>query len=318
MKAIFISDLKSGDNVANEPFLLYDVARRKTRDGRPYLLCTLRDNSGQLGGVFWDVPDYVDEWARPGVVVLVTGHISKYKDALQVNLTDLNPSEDADMGDFLPVSTRPRDEMVAELREIIAGLGEPWQGLVAHLLLDDAFLKQFASAPAARGMHHAYVGGLLEHTLSMTAVATMLADFYSYVNKDLLISGTLLHDMGKTMEYQSTGGFAFTEDGRMVGHIVRAIVMIETAAAQLNFPEDDLRQLVHLVASHHGRLEWGSPVAPKTLEAILLHQVDLLDSRVQGYFDHLNNESADNGWTLKNSAMFGSELRLPDDYPTDD
>lgn len=317
MKAQFVSDLQSGDKLDNEPFLLHDVSRRKTRDGRPYLLCTLRDNSGQIGGVFWDVPDYVDEWARPGVIVLVTGHASKYKDALQINLTDLNPSAEIDMGDFLPVSSRPREEMLAELQGIIAGLSEPWQTLVAAILLDEAFLRQFTEAPAARGMHHAYVGGLLEHTLSMAAVADMLADHYPYVNKDLLISGTLLHDMGKTAEYQSAGGFAFTEDGRLVGHIVRAIVLIETAAAALDFPEEDLRQLIHLIASHHGRLEWGSPVTPKTLEAILLHQIDLLDSRVQGFFDHLNNEAAGDGWTLKSSAMFGTELRVPDDYPDD-
>ncbi len=315
MKSLFISGIEAGLDIVNEPFLLHDVARRKTRDGRPYLLVTLRDNSGQMGGVFWDVPDYVDEWTRPGMVVLVSGHSTRYKDALQVNLTDLNPAENVDMGDFLPVSQRPRDEMVAELRGFISSLNEPWQTLVSHILLEESFLRDFASAPAARGMHHAYVGGLLEHTLSMTALSDMLSKHYPYVNRDLLISGTLLHDMGKTIEYQAAGGFTFTEDGRLVGHIVRAIVLVEQASAEVDFPADDLRQLVHLIASHHGRLEWGSPVAPKTLEAILLHEVDHLDSRVQGYFDHVQGEVDDNGWTLKSSPMFGSELRSPPDFP---
>lgn len=306
--------LQAGDEIVNEPFLLFDVVRRKTRDDRPYLLCTLRDKTGQIGGVFWDVPDYVNSWAKPGTVVLVTGRTTNYKEALQLTLTDLNIATAVDMGDFMPTSQRPRSEMVAELRDYIAQLSEPWQTLVAYLLLDEDFLQRFTTAPAARGMHHAYIGGLLEHSLSMTAIAAMLADHYPYVNKNLLLSGALLHDMGKTVEYTVDGSFGFSEDGRLVGHIVRAIVMVETAAAELNFPEDELRQLIHLIASHHGTLEWGSPVTPKTLEAVLLHQIDLLDSRVQGFFDHLKNDAGDDEWTVKSSHMFGTELKRPDGF----
>ena len=149
----------------------------------------------------------------------------------------------------------------------------------------------------------------------MATLADYLADHYPYVNRDLLITGTLLHDMGKVSEYSIEGEFAFTEDGRLVGHIIRAIAMVETAAAALNtLSPDQLRQLIHLIASHHGTLEWGSPVSPKTLEAILLHQIDLLDSRVQGFFDHLDNDNGEGDWTLKSSPMFKSELRRPDDY----
>lgn len=314
MKSFFITNLQAGDELDNEPFLLQDVVRRKTRDGRPFLLCTLRDRTGQIGGVFWDVPDYVNNWAKQGVVVLLTGRASTYKDALQVTITDLNPSNEVDMSDFLASSSRPREEMVAELRQHIAGLGEPWQTLVSNLLLGEDFLPRFAAAPAARGMHHAYIGGLLEHSLSMATLAETLADHYPYVNKDLLVAGALVHDMGKTAEYTMEGEFGFSEDGRLVGHIVRATVMVETAAAELDFPEDELRHLVHLITSHHGTLEWGSPVTPKTIEAILLHQIDLLDSRVQGFFDHLSNDSGDEEWTLKSSNMFGTELRRPEGF----
>jgi 3'-5' exoribonuclease len=190
---------------------------------------------------------------------------------------------------------------------------------VAAILLDEPFLNQFANAPAARSMHHAYVGGLIEHTLSMARVARFLADHYSHVNKSLLLAGVLLHDLGKAMEYETTGSFDFTDDGRLVGHIVRATILIERAAdelaaqGQLSLSEDQRRQLVHLIASHHGTLEWGSPVVPKTLEAILLHQVDLLDSRVQGFFDHLSNDDGDDLWTVRPSYMFNTELRRPPD-----
>jgi 3'-5' exoribonuclease len=150
-------------------------------------------------------------------------------------------------------------------------------------------------------------------------VARFLADHYPHVNNSLLLAGVLLHDLGKALEYETAGSFDFTDDGRLVGHIVRAIIMIEAAAdelvasGQVTLSKEQRRQLVHLIASHHGTQEWGSPVVPKTLEAILLHQVDLLDSRVQGFFDHLNNDDGDNLWTTRPSYMFNTELRRPPD-----
>jgi 3'-5' exoribonuclease len=314
VKSNYIARLKAGDNLTNEPFLLQDVARRTTRDGRAYLLCTLRDKTGQISSVFWNVPDYVDAWARAGAAVLVTGQAALYKDALQVNITDMNASHEPDMAELLPSSERDRQEMITELQGRIGRLAEPWQTLVSYLLLDDSFLNSFANAPAARGMHHAYVGGLLEHSLSMAAIAEFLADHYPYVNKDLLLTAALLHDMGKTAEYTVEGAFSMTEDGRLVGHIVRAIVLIEKAATDVGFPEAELRHLIHLIASHHGTHEWGAPVLPKTLEAVLLHQIDLLDSRLQGFLDHIRNDNGEGEWTLKASNMFSTELRRPAAY----
>ena len=317
VKSLFVEQLRPGEELINEPFLLADVVRRKTRDGRPYVLCTLRDKTGLMNGVFWDVPDHVDAWVKPGLAVLVSGQTNNYKNALQVNITDINLAGDIDLAELLPSSQRSRSEMLAELQEQIKQLGEPWRELVAQILLDDDFLARFADAPAARIMHHAYIGGLLEHTLSMASLANMLSSHYPNVNKDLLLSGTLLHDMGKTVEYSIDGSFGFSEDGRLVGHIVRAVIMIEQAAVEIDFPQEELRQLVHLILSHHGTLEWGSPVKPKTIEAVLLHQIDLLDSRVQGFFDHLQNDPGDETWTVKSSIMHGTELRHPPAFDKD-
>ncbi len=313
MKAKYVAELSAGDELSNEPFLLQEVNRRKTKDGRPFLLTTLRDRTGQVGGVFWDVPEYVDAWTRVGAIALVTGRVNHFKEALQVQITDLNVGRAAniDMGEFLPASQRPRNEMVAELRQQVEALAEPWQTLVAYLLLEEPFLSRYANAPAARSMHHGYIGGLLEHSLSMAALARQLVAHYGQADVDLLVSGALLHDMGKALEYTLEDGFAHSDDGRLVGHIVRGIVLVEKAAADLGFPEGKLRQLVHLIAAHHGTQEWGSPVVPKTLEAILLHQIDLLDSRVQGFFDHLNSDGSVGLWTNKRSDMFGTELRRP-------
>ncbi len=312
MKSKYISDLETRDDLLNEPFLLQDVVRRTTRDGRPYLLCTYSDKTGQASGIFWDVPEHIESWVRAGSAVLVTGHVTYYKNAIQINTTDLNRWQKPDMSEFLPSSSRPRQEMIDELQERIAQLASPWQELVSRVLLAPDFLHRFADAPAARHMHHAYIGGLLEHTLSMAALGLQLSEHYPYVNKDLLLAGILLHDSGKALEYDVGCGFDFTDDGRLVGHIVRAVTMVERAAADVDgLSAEQLRHLVHLIASHHGTLEWGSPVVPKTLEAILLHQLDLLDSRVQGFFDHLNNENAGEQWSVRTSHMFNTELRRP-------
>lgn len=315
-KTKFIGDLKAGMELQGEPFLLHDVVRRQSKDGRPFLLATLRDRTGQISGVFWDVPLTVDVWARPGLAVLVSGRVTLYKDAIQLNINDLTRANGLDLTVFLPASRRPRETMLAELRDHIAALAEPWQTLAGYLLLEGELAERFATAPAARSMHHAYIGGLLEHTLSMTALARMLAGHYPHVNADLLACGALLHDMGKAHEYALEEGFTRTEDGLLVGHIVRGIVVIEGAAAELGFPEAELRQLVHLIASHHGTQEWGSPVIPKTLEAVLLHQIDLLDSRVGGFMDHVGNDGSGADWTAKRSEMFGTELRRPEGFRT--
>lgn len=315
MKSFFVTDINVGDELENEPFLIQDSILRETKDGRPYMLGTLRDKTGQIAFVFWDIPSYVESWTQNGSAVLVTGRVVRYKDAQQITITDMNQNVEPLLADLLPSSRRTQEEMIAELKAHIDSLDEPWRRLVAHVLLDEAFLRDYANAPAARNMHHAYIGGLLEHTLSMATLANHLANHYPYVNRNLLLAGTLLHDMGKAIEYDISKSFSFSEDGRLVGHITRAVVLAEKAAAEIDdFPEEDLRHLIHLIASHHGTHEWGSPVIPKTLEAILLHQIDLLDSRVQGFFDHLANDNGDEMWTAKSSYMFGTELRRPDGF----
>ncbi len=311
MKTIYIKTLKAGDQLADAPFLIQDVSQRTTKDGRPFLLLTLSDKTGACGGVFWDVPPAVNAWIRAGKVASVTGRVTNYKDAVQITATMMLPEKEPNMADYLASSGRSQSEMLAELRQLIASLKEPWQGLTAHLLLEEGFLSTFAETPAAKGMHHAYIGGLLEHTVSMAKVADMLAEHYPIVDRDLLLAGTLLHDMGKVREYTIQGEFGFTEDGRLLGHIVRAMLMVETAVANTSLLTDDQsRQLLHLIASHHGKQEWGSPVEPKTIEAVLLHQIDLLDSRMQGFIDHVKSDEGDGAWTKK-SYMFGHELQRP-------
>lgn len=310
-KTRYVGDLMAGMELRSEPFLLHDVVRRQSKDGRSFLLTVLRDRTGQVNGVFWDVPPAVDAWAQPGLAVLVTGRINTYKEAIQVSINNLERVAGLDLSVFLPNSKRPREVMLGELRDHIASLADPWRSLAERLLLEDPAAERFAIAPAASGMHHAYLGGLLEHTLSMADVADLLTKHYTQANRDLLLCGVLLHDIGKTREYALSEGFNRSDDGRLVGHIVRGVVMVENAAAALDFPETNLQQLLHLIISHHGTTEWGSPVVPKTLEAVLLHQIDLLDSRVGGFMDHINNDAGGGSWTTKRSEMFGTQLQRP-------
>lgn len=243
-KSRYIGDLKAGMDLQSEPFLLHDVVRRQSKDGRTFLLATLRDRTGQISGVYWDVPLTVDVWARPGLAVLVSGRIGLHKDAIQVNINDMARANGLDLTVFLPASRRPREVMLAELRDQIAALAKPWQTLTGYLLLEGDLAERFAVVPAARSMHHACIGGLLEHTLSMAAIARYLSGHYPHVDADLLVCGALLHDVGKAHEYALEQGFARSEDGLLVGHIVRGIVLIEQAAVELGFPEAELRQLI--------------------------------------------------------------------------
>jgi len=311
MKSIYIRDLRDGESFHDEPFVLIEVTRRETRDDRPFLLCTFGDSSGHVRGVFWDVPAEVEGWAVPGTVAFVTGHVSRFKDNLQITATDMMPAGGEEIDGLVPTSGRPAEQMVQELRDTIAELGQPWRRLLEATLLEPATLKLFSTSPAAKMMHHAYIGGLLEHTLSMAAVAGLMARHYGHVDRDLLISGVLLHDLGKIRSYSIDPSFQMTSDGRLVGHIVDGIMMVERAAEQLgDIPRANLSDLVHLIASHHGTQEWGSPVVPQTLEAVLLHQIDLLDSRIQGYLDHVNSDVTTGEWTGR-SVMFSAQLRRP-------
>lgn len=312
MKTVFANQLEAGKELFDQPFLLLDVSQRKTRDGRPYILFTLGDKSGKVNGVYWNVPPDVVKDCQPGGVVLVTGDVRLYNKRPQVVALDLQSFEPDGMAEFVPSSERDRDEMIDELCQLISSLREPLQQLLTDVLLDSAFRRRFAEAPAAKMMHHAYIGGLLHHTLAMIPFCQLAAERYSVVDGDLLIAGALLHDVGKVFEYRTEAGFPVTDEMRLVGHVTRGAVMVETAAKKVEgFPDDLLQQLLHLILSHHGKMEWGSPVRPCTLEAVLLHQIDMLESRAQGFLDHLSSEGGEGPWTSP-SPMFGYELkRIP-------
>jgi 3'-5' exoribonuclease len=308
MKSIFVRQLQADTDLFDQPFLLAEVIQRETKDGRSFLLFTLADATGQVSGVFWSVPAHVVESCLPGRVVLVTGKVRLYNGRLQVAAVDLQPYQPDSMADYTTCSQRDRDEMADELRSVVANLREPLDRLVSAVLLEPTFLRRFVDAPAATTMHHAYVGGLLQHVLSMVSIGRLVAGHYPLVDQDLLYAGILLHDVGKVFAYQPSPSFPITDTERLIGHVARGAIVVQNAAAAIDgFPDELLQQLLHLVVSHQGTLEWGSPVLPRTLEAVILHQLDLLDSRVQGFLDHVLAEPGESSWSSR-SPMFGIEL----------
>ena len=308
MKTVYVQELEPGMELFDQPFLMVEVNPRKTKDDRPFILFTLSDRTGQVGGVFWNVPAGVVRECVPGRVVLVTGDVRLYNKRVQVVALDLQPFEPESMAEFAPAAGRDHDEMIAELAEVIGQLGQPLQGLLTRLL-DPSFLRRYTESPAARTMHHAYVGGLLQHSLALVSLCRLAAEMYPPVDRDLLIAGALLHDIGKVLSYEAEVTFPLTNDERLVGHITLGTLLVEAAVREMpDFPPRLRQELLHLMVSNHGAPEWGSPVPPRTLEAVLLHHIDLLDSRARGFIDHITGEPGEAEWT-SHSPMFGYELR---------
>jgi 3'-5' exoribonuclease len=206
-----------------------------------------------------------------------------------------------------------RGKLVTELREVIAGVGERFlRELLEQILLDPDFLPQYATAPAAKRNHHAWQGGLLAHSLAVAQAALDVSHRYHHVDRHLLVTAALLHDVGKVIEYTSRPAIDFTDEGRLVGHIVIGARMVETAIDEIEgFPEPLRLRLLHAILAHHGGLDKGSPVAPKTLEAVLLHHLDWMDSQAQAIVNHLKQDPPNgNGWTSR-CPMVWSEVYRP-------
>jgi 3'-5' exoribonuclease len=312
-KQVFLRDVAPGARLQGEPFLLSDLAVEIGRNGRPYLAFTVQDRTGRLAGRWTALDsDLVDD-LDAGAGVRVTGVIVERQGTRTIEAEALAAHELADWNDYLPASPRPRAEMEAELRARIRALRTPLGELAAAVALEPEFLARFLRAPAARQLHHACIGGLAEHTLAVAALCEVYAARYPQADRDLLLAAALLHDAGKIYEYSAEPSFAHTLEGRLVGHIVLIAARVSAAVAARGDVPAALRvRLLHAIIAHHGRLEYGSPVMPATLEAILLHQADVVDSQARGFLDHVAREERRPGAWTDYSRMFGTELLRPD------
>jgi 3'-5' exoribonuclease len=291
-KTIFVSDIREGQQV-QDLFLVSRKTLAETKNGKPYLALTLMDRSGEIEARIWEDAARFDPQAEVGQIVAVEAQAKGFRDQLQLNITFLQAVEDGAVpfDSFMPSSKRSVREMKTELAGLIETVGDPALRRLLSAIFQGAFLKQFCLAPAAKMMHHAYLGGLLEHTLSVTGLAQRLSLHYPGLDRDLLVAGALLHDIGKVREFSfSTVPFDYTESGRLIGHLVLGCEMVRRRAEDIpEMAHERLDRLLHLILSHHGRHEFGSPCLPMTMEAILLHHLDDMDAKVN-YIERLSEQ----------------------------
>ncbi len=264
------------------------------RNGKHYLSLTLSDSSGSLNGRLWDKAEDLGRNIQSGDFVEIKGHAQLYQNRLQVVIHDLKKTQlgDNDLRDFVPKSKADSKELMAQLFDLVAEIKDPHIRQLLDASLNDPEIKELLMmAPAAKTIHHAYMGGLLEHIVSICGVMKGLAAHYTFLNLDYLIFGAIFHDLGKTQELKVEDGIKYTDVGRLVGHMGIATNIIESKSQKiLGFPEDLKNLLKHIVYSHHGRLEYGSLKTPVFPEAFVVAMVDDLDSKLNTMVEFMKEE----------------------------
>jgi 3'-5' exoribonuclease len=296
----WIKDLCAGTDL-DESFAVRGVDVRQRRGGGPYLAATIGDRTGEVTALVWQNVDQMREVLEPGSVVSIKGQVQKYNQQLQVVVRQATALPDESVEDELFVRSSAVDPALLWER-LIKLIEEVEDADVRQLLFrifsDPEIEKLFRAAPAARSMHHAFRSGLLEHTVSVATVARKLAHHYE-LNGDLVVAGCLLHDFGKIWELEIGASIEYTDDGRLIGHIPMETLFVDKKIAELEkFPAETRRQLLHILLSHHGEYEFGSPRRPKTPEALLVHMTDNLDSKMAGMIEAIAAQGSDEeAWT---------------------
>ena len=300
LKRNFVNAINAGQEI-DDIFIVREKQLAFKRDGDPYLTLGLADRSGDIKGVAWDNVEALNKTFVAGDYVRIKGSAAEYRGALQLvvqQLDRLDPAE-IDPRDFLPTTERDVDQMLSRLVQISRTVqNKHLSQLLSAFFEDKAFVDSFKTAPAAKKMHHAYLGGLLEHTLSIALLIQAIADHYKGIDKDLLLTGGILHDIGKVHEFSYQTHIDYTDAGRLLNHIVIGVEMLDKKIATINdFPEDIAIVLKHMIVSHHGTRDFGSPEPPKTLEAIMLYYLDELDAKVTAVRTFMEAEDPEAAWT---------------------
>jgi 3'-5' exoribonuclease len=287
MKSPTVADLKAG-KANGGLFLVQSKEVREGKTGKKYMSLTLMDSTGEIDARMWDNVETASVVFERDDFIRVEGETQEYQGKQQLIVHKLKKAldDEVELKDFLPASKRDPSEMFAELQATVAGLGNVHlKALLESIFADPRIAEGFRTAPAAKSIHHAWLGGLLEHVLSMSAIAQRVGQHYSSagypIDLDLLLSGVLLHDIGKIDELNYRRSFSYSTPGQLLGHIVMGVQMIEEKLRALpDFPPKLRMLLEHMILGHHGQIEFGSPKLPVFLEALLLAQIDNLDSKM--------------------------------------
>lgn len=301
MKSQYVIELKPGQTV-KEKFILAKKVLREKKDGGYYTMVEFSDRTGSIEGIAWDS---VSEDLKPlsvGDFVFVVGSVNEYNERLEIIVSSISPVPDDGIvpEDFLPRSDEDIDQVMAEIASFMASVENPYLKKVLEIFFTDkTFTEKFRLAPAAKKAHHGYLGGLAIHTRNILRLMTGIQTVYKYTNLDLLITAGLLHDIGKIAEYTYQKKIDFSTRGRLLGHIIIGYEMVGEKIAQIpKFPEDLKLKLLHMIVSHHGETEWGSPKIPVFPEALILHFIDNLDSKLEMMADEFKkNRSSKKEWS---------------------
>jgi 3'-5' exoribonuclease len=306
----FINEIGAGETI-DDIYLVREPVLRSTTKGDFYIAMFLSDRSGQLSGRMWQATEAVYKaLPKPGFV-RVQGRSELYQNNLQIVVNNISvvDSSKVSIEDFLARTDKDTDQMFEEVKKIAGRIKNPQlKALVEEFLADDKLMDKFCTAPGGVKLHHDYIGGLLEHTHNMLRVAVAILPLYPDVQPDLVLAGIFLHDIGKTEELSYEMAFSYTDSGQLIGHIVKSLLMVNQKAQQLltrgmQIEQTVLDALSHIILSHHGEYEFGSPKLPATAEAFMVYYIDDLDAKINQVTSAIEGELSDSNWTSWQKAL---------------
>jgi 3'-5' exoribonuclease len=309
MKEFFISECSQQENkIITSSFVVASKQVKAKKNGEPYLALVLADRSGQIEAKMWDnVEEFILAFEQDDFLK-IKGLINKYKNRFQLTIHKLRRMEEGeiDFTDYLPKTTKDIGELWRTLTEFVATFQNPHLKSLVELFMADAEIaERYRNAPAAKTLHHAYIGGLLDHVVSLFRSCDLICRNYPQVNRDLLLTGAFLHDIGKLQELTYNRAFSYTTRGQLLGHMIIELEMLQAKLAKLpGFPEELKTLLEHMIISHHGQYDFGSPKLPMFPEALMLHYLDDLDSKMEAMRAHFEREAELEGpWTSYNASL---------------
>jgi 3'-5' exoribonuclease len=309
MKDFYISGCSQQENkVITSSFVVASKQVKAKKNGEPYLALVLADRTGQVEAKMWDNVDEVIDAFEQDDFLKIKGLVNKYKNRFQLTIHKVRRMEEAevDYTDYLPKTTKDIGELWRTLTEFVASFQNPHLKSLVELFMADAEIaERYRNAPAAKTLHHAYIGGLLDHVVSLFRSCDLMCRNYPQVNRDLLLTGAFLHDIGKVQELTYNRAFSYTTRGQLLGHMIIELEMLQAKLAKLpDFPAELKTLLEHLIISHHGQYDFGSPKLPMFPEALLLHYLDDLDSKMEAMRAHFEREAQLEGpWTSYNASL---------------
>ena len=309
MKEFFISGCPQQENkIITSSFVVASKQVKAKKNGEPYLALVLADRSGQIEAKMWDNVDEFIAIFEQDDFLKIKGLINKYKNRFQLTIHKLRRMEEAeiDYTDYLPKTTKDIGELWRTVTEFVGTFQDPHLKSLVELFMADAEIaERYRNAPAAKTLHHAYIGGLLDHVVSLFRSCDLMSRNYPQINRDLLLTGAFLHDIGKIQELAYNRAFSYTTRGQLLGHMIIELELLQAKLAKLpGFPPELKTLLEHMIISHHGQYDFGSPKLPMFPEALMLHYLDDLDSKMESMRAHFERESELEGpWTSYNASL---------------